>query len=111
MEKLDKNFMWGGYAKSFMWHDDIPKGRGVPEKYATRVSLVLAVLLQRGVLIQKTSQGAKKYALNPDRREEIHEYLRLRKLPEDVESPLLKHRALETVRALDGIADHQRLDR
>lgn len=107
MEKLDQERMWGGYAKSYMWHDDIPKGRGLAEKYAPRVPQVLNVLYQHGILINKTSQGAKKYALNPDRRQEIHECLRQRKLPKEVEGPLLRHQALETVRALDALSDHE----
>lgn len=107
MEKLDQEHMWGGYAKSYMWADDISKGRGVSEKYALRVPHVINVLFQRGILIQKTSQGAKKYALNPDRRQEIHEWLRQRKLPQDVEGPLLRHPVLESVRALDSLSTHE----
>jgi hypothetical protein len=61
-----------------MWFDDISKGRGMPEKFANYVPSTLSLLLQEKILIVKTSKSARKYALNPERRAEIHQILRAR---------------------------------
>lgn len=106
MRKLDREHMWTGNAKGYMWASDIPKGRGLDEKYASRVPNVLNVLLMQGLLVFKTSNSKKKYALNPERREEIYEILRTRKLPESTERPLLRHEATESVRTLDLLAEY-----
>lgn len=107
LRKLDQERMWGGNAKGYMWSADIPRGRGLDEKYAARVSLVLNILLQHKLLIQKTSQSKKKYALNPNLREDIYAILRTRKLPPDVERPLMRHGAEETIRSLDLLDDYE----
>lgn len=101
VRKLDQEHMWTGNAKGYLWAGDIPKGRGLDAKYEPRVANVLNILLQQGIVVFKTSNGKKKYALNPLRREEIYEILRNRKFPDTIERPLLRHPALESVRALD----------
>jgi hypothetical protein len=110
MRKLDREHMWTGNAKGYMWASDIPKGRGLDEKYAPRVPNVLNVLLMQGLLVFKTSNSKKKYALKPDRREDIYEILRARRLPESAERPLLRHEAAENVRALDLLTEYDRPD-
>lgn len=101
IRKLDQEHMWTGNAKGYLWAGDIPKGRGLDTKYEPRVGNVLNILLQHEIVVFKISKGKKKYALNPERREEIYEILRNRKFPDHIERILLRHPALETVRALD----------
>ncbi|MEE4675873.1 hypothetical protein V2K57_15810 [Pseudomonas alliivorans] len=84
LEKLVLNNIWGGKEKGYMWSTDIPKGRGVDEKYAHRTPHVLNLLLQHDLLIKKASQGKSKYALNSHLRTDINAILRDRKLPEDL---------------------------
>ena len=55
-----------------MWYNDLAKGRGVDERYAEIAHVVANDLLQQQLLIFKTSQGKKKYALNPARTPEVH---------------------------------------
>ena len=75
IRKFDQEHMWTGNAKGYLWLGDIPKGRGLDNKYEGRVGNVLNILLQQGIVVLKVSNGKKKYALNPDRREEIYEIL------------------------------------
>src|SRR3990167_2580587 len=105
IRKLAREQMWSGNAKGYMWADDIPKGRGLDEKYAARVPNVVNVLLNHGYLVRKTSQHTSKYALNPERRAEIHGILRDRRLPRNVEAPLARGALQESVRALDLLGD------
>jgi hypothetical protein len=72
VRKLRHGHYWGGNAKGYLWHHDLAKGRGVDERFADIVDEVANDLLLHDILIYKTSQGSKKYALNPDRRAEIH---------------------------------------
>jgi hypothetical protein len=44
----------------------------VDERYSDIAHVVANDLLQHGILIFKTSQGTKKYALNPVRKPEVH---------------------------------------
>jgi len=101
LRKLDQELMWAGYAKSYMWASDIPKGRGLDVKFSHRVPEVLNILFMRDLIVNKTSNGKKKYALNPERREEIYEILRNRKFPKEIEAPLIRHAPLENIRELD----------
>jgi hypothetical protein len=72
VRKLRKGNYWAGKEKGYLWYDDLAKGRGVDERYADIAQVVANDLLQQDILIFKTSQGAKKYALNPKRKPEIH---------------------------------------
>lgn len=101
IRKLDQEHMWTGNSKGYMWFEDIPKGRGLDLKYEPRVGNVLNILYMRGVVVYKTSNSKKKYALNPQRREEIYAILQTRKFPPDIEGPLLRNPGQESVRALD----------
>ena len=101
MRKLDREHMWTGNAKGYMWVSDLPKGRGLDIKYEPRVANVLNILLMQGIVVYKTSNSKKKYALNPERREEIYKILKDRKFPLAIENVLLRNPATETVRALD----------
>lgn len=79
MRKLDRELMWSGNNdKGYMWSADIPKGRGLDEKFAGRLPHVMNLLFQAGILISKTSKGTRKWALNPDKRPAIHAILRAR---------------------------------
>lgn len=101
IRKFDQEHMWTGNSKGYMWASDIPKGRGLDLKYEPRVSNVLNILYMHGLVVYKTSNSKKKYALNPLRREDIYAILRARKFPLDIEGPLLRNQGRESVRALD----------
>jgi hypothetical protein len=101
MRKLDQEHMWTGNAKGYMWAGDIPKGRGLDDKYSGRVPHVLNALLQQGIVVSKTSNSKQKYALNPDKRELIYGYLRKRRLPDDLHRKLSRSNEIESVRTLD----------
>jgi hypothetical protein len=72
VRKLLHRHYWGGNAKGYLWHFDLAKGRGVDERFADVAEEVANDLLLHGILINKTSQGKQKYALNPDRKAEVH---------------------------------------
>ncbi len=72
VRKLRHRNYWGGNAKGYLWRYELAKGRGVDERFADIVDEVANDLLLHKILIQKTSQALKKYALNPERRTEIH---------------------------------------
>lgn len=72
VRKLRNGHYWGGNAKGYLWHFDIAKGRGVDVKFADITDEVVNDLLLNKILIHKTSQGRKKYALNPEAKPEIH---------------------------------------
>ena len=78
--KLERHNMWGGRNKGYMWASDLPKGRGLSEEFADQLPEVIGDLYSDSLLIQKPSGGKKKYALNPDRRQEIHDIVRTRKV-------------------------------
>jgi len=103
MAKLDNEHMWAGNAKGYMWAADIPKGRGVDEKYKDRVPHVLNILSQHNVLVKKPSQGKSKFALNPEQKIAIYEVLRNRKFGTVVEGYLLRNHQTESVRVLDSL--------
>lgn len=107
MAKLEANHMWAGNSKGYMWAADIPKGRGVDEKYKNRTPHVLNVLYQHDLLVKKPSQGKSKFALNDQCRTNIYEVLRDRKLPREVERLLQRHPTLESVRSLDVLPDYE----
>jgi len=106
IRKLDKERMWGGNAKGYMWAEDIPNGRGLDEKYAGRVPHVLNILLQQELLISKKSGSSKKYALNPDTREAIYDALRSRILPGKAQGYLTRGDTEESIRALDLLDEY-----
>jgi hypothetical protein len=106
LAKLEDGHMWGGNAKGYMWAADIPKGRGVDEKYKDRVPHVINILFQHDMLIKKPSQGKSKYALNPSMKLDIYETLRLRSFPEEIGRYLFRHQQLESVRVLDDLPDY-----
>jgi hypothetical protein len=72
VRKLRKGNYWAGKEKGYLWQEDLARGRGVDERYSDIAHVVANDLLQHGILIFKTSQGTKKYALNPARKPEIH---------------------------------------
>lgn len=72
VRKLRKLSRWAGNAKGYLWHFDLAKGRGVDERFADVVHEVTNDLLLHEVLVNKTSQGQQKYALNPNRKPEVH---------------------------------------
>ncbi|MBU0717525.1 MAG: hypothetical protein KJ749_04690 [Planctomycetes bacterium] len=72
VRKLEHGHYWAGNAKGYLYLDDLGKGRGVPEEFADITPQVAADLYLHDILIKKPSQGRKKYALNPDRKSEVH---------------------------------------
>lgn len=109
MRKLDHENMWTGNAKGYMWVSDIPNGRGLDIKYKPRIPNVLNILLNNDLLVYKISKSKKKYALNPDRRKDIHDILRSRKFPRYIEGALLRHPDSESVRVLDILGCYEEL--
>jgi hypothetical protein len=102
LRKLDQERMWSGNAKGYMWYDDIPKGRGLDEEFSDAVPMVLSLLLQHGLLVQKTSRSSNKYALNPERREEIYTILRARRFADQQLTRVLERdRRVVSCRELD----------
>jgi hypothetical protein len=106
LRKLEREHMWGGKNKGYMWAGDIPKGRGLDEQFADEVPRSLGLLFQEGLLIQKPSQTSNKYALNPDRREEIYAILRERRFGERLARILGRDTALVSARELDLLDDY-----
>ena len=108
MRKLHQEHMWAGNnSKGHIWVDDIRKGRGMPEEFSDAVPVVLSMLLQHGVVVQKVSRNSRKYALNPDRRLEIYEILRERRFAgprlKQLDDALHRDRQVASVRALDAL--------
>ncbi|MDN5780612.1 MAG: hypothetical protein L0H23_01090 [Luteimonas sp.] len=101
MHKLDKNHMWAGNAKGYMWAADLSKGRGYDEQYADRLPLVLSILSREGLLVSKPSQGKKKWALNRARRADIYEIMRTQRFPDNAQRSLGANATLISARALD----------
>jgi len=102
MRKLDQERKWSGNSKGYMWMDDIRKGRGLDEQFADAVPPVLSILYQNGLLVQKVSRHSNKYALNPDRREEIYKILRQRRFESaQLSTALHRDRLVISVRHLD----------
>lgn len=101
--KLERHQMWGGRNKGFMWASEIPKGRGLDEKFHDCVPAIIGDLLTAGLLIFKTSNGKRKYALNPKCRAAIHETLRSFRFPAEVQEILERDYDLESARELDDV--------
>jgi len=100
--KLDKERKWAGNnKKGYMWSDDLHKGRGVDEKYKSRLPCIIGLRLQNEILIQKPSRSRNKYALNPDKREYIYKILQNKEFPSNVEKLLQKCSDHESARVLD----------
>lgn len=107
MRKLDQERMWMGHnKKGCMWADDIPNGRGVDEKFKSRVAPVLNILLQAGLLDTKRSKGKNKYALHPDRRELIMGILETRQFPKELEDTFARCRETVSCRELDLLDEY-----
>jgi hypothetical protein len=105
VRKLDREQMWAGNSKGYMWTDSIPKGRGVDEAYHQHVADVVFLLTQHGILIYKISNSQKKYALNPERRAEVKDFLRNRKFPNALEQIFARRGTTVSARALDLLDD------
>ncbi len=73
VRKLKARHYWGGKAKEYLWASDLAKGRGVDERFADIAPEVANDLFLSGILIKKTSQGQPKYALDPERKSEVHD--------------------------------------
>lgn len=101
--KLERHNMWGGRNKGYMWASDLPKGRGLSEEFADQLPAVINDLYSDSLLIQKPSGGRKKYALNPERRREIHDILRTRKFSERLHPILSRNPRLTSARHLDTL--------
>ena len=99
--KLQRHNMWGGRNKGYMWASDLPKGRGLSEEFADQLPEVIGDLYSDSLLIQKPSGGRRKYALNPNRRREIHGILRTRKFSERLHRILSRSPRLTSARHLD----------
>ncbi len=104
--KLEKHQMWGGRNKGYMWVSDIPKGRGIDEKYSDQVPAVINDLLTAEMLIFKVSQNKRKYALNPELRTVIHDVLRNREFPPELQEILDRDLQLESARQLDDLYEY-----
>jgi hypothetical protein len=72
VRKLRNLHRWSGNAKGYLWSYDLAKGRGVDEQFADVALEVANDLFLNDILVKKTSQGKPKYALNPDRKEDVH---------------------------------------
>ena len=109
MNKLDKERRWAGNNdKGYMWHEDLPNGRGFDPQFADRLPHVINLLFQHEVLIYKISKGKKKWALNPKDRNGIYAILRERSF--DIQKPQLAEKLRQTpglvsVRELDGLGE------
>lgn len=99
--KLERHNMWGGRNKGYMWASDLPKGRGLSEKFADQLPEVIGDLYSESLLIQKPSGGRRKYALNPDRRREIHSILQARKFSGRLHRIFSRSPRLTSARHLD----------
>ena len=101
--KLERHNMWGGRNKGYMWASDLPKGRGLSEEFADQLPEVIGDLFSHNLIIQKPSRGKNKYALNPNRRQEIYEIIRTRKFPENLHTILSRNARLASARHLDNL--------
>lgn len=99
--KLERHNMWGGRNKGYMWASDLPKGRGLSEEFADQLPEVINDLHSNSLLIQKPSRSRRKYALNPDKRHEIHDIVRTRQFSEKLHRVLSRNARLTSARHLD----------
>lgn len=106
VRKLERNHLWGGNAKGYMWWDWIPKGRGIAEEYKPYVADLVFLLKQHNLLISKTSNSQQKYALNPDKREEIGDILRDRRFSVALERVFARDGATLSARVLDCLDEY-----
>lgn len=74
--KLLLKHCWGGNDKKYLYAHDLPNGSGLDKSDQSRLTAVLSILIQEGLLKKKktTSSGkqGKKYALNHDKQKEIN---------------------------------------
>ena len=88
-----------------MWKEDIPKGRGVSIELDRKLVLdVVNTLALHNILLKKTSQGRKKYGLNPKLRVEIMQVIDHAEFPKELEGIrriLYKDKNLMSARELD----------
>ena len=103
VNKLEGQNMWGGRNKGYMWASDLPKGRGLSEDFADQLPEVIGDLFSHDVIIQKPSRRKRKYALNPNRRQEIYEIPRTREFPENLHAILSRNVRLASSRHLDSL--------
>lgn len=103
LAKLVKHQMWGGNNKGYMYTDDLPKGRGLPEQYSDQLPAVINDLGLRDLLINKPSRRRRKYAINPDRRREVFDALRDKRFQDDLHVRLSNDQRIVSARELDTI--------
>ena len=106
VRKLEREHLWGGNAKGYMWSDWIPKGRGIDEAFRPHVAGLVFLLKQHNVLISKTSNSQQKYALNPGKREEIGDILRDRKFSIELERVFARDGTTLSTRVLDCLDEY-----
>lgn len=110
LRKLEREHFWGGKDKGYMWRENIPKGRGLDEGFASRVEPVLHALLNTSgdeYLIKKTSNSKPKYALNPDRKQAVYDALRGRDFLGRVGQLLRRHPGTVSARELEDLDDYE----
>lgn len=105
VNKLVQENMWGGKNKGYLWSDDLAKGRGVPDDFKDVIHDVVNMLFLNDILINKQSQGKKKYAVNPAIRNDIHEFLDARAFSGRVHELLSRDTSRVSSRMLDRISD------
>lgn len=107
VKKLEREHMWGGKNKGYKWASDLPTGRRMNAKFSSVVPQVLGWLLSNDVLIKKVSQGSNKYALNPNRKPQIYQAIRLRSFESflDLHRVLIRDTETASVRELDSLND------
>lgn len=110
LRKLDREHMWSGNSKGYMWADWIPKGRGLDEQFKADIPGLIFLLDQRNYLVKKKSNGKYKYALNPERKNEIYDTLRNRKFPPEIEDIFMRSGDRISARHLDPLDDYDQLD-
>ena len=101
--KLERHNMWGGRNKGYMWASDLGKGRGVSEELTDQLPSVVNDLYSDGLLIQKRSAGKKKFALNPDRRVDVHDVIRTRRFSGRMHRIFTRDPRLASARLLDTL--------
>ncbi|MFG0299670.1 MAG: hypothetical protein ACF8K1_08750 [Phycisphaerales bacterium JB047] len=96
--KLNRLLKWGGNAKSYLWADDLPKGRGMPDELSEFVPETASDLLQAGCLSSKRSKTGVKYCLNPSMSNVLYQIMDQPIYP-DCRLPNSIHKGVEQVSA------------
>lgn len=105
VRKLLRHKYWGGsHEKNFIWGDDIANGRGVDPTFKDIAQDVANFLRLKGLLLAKYGGGRKgqKYALNPERKDDIHRLANDGEVSEAaVQQWFYKDDSLQSARVLD----------